>query len=118
MGLSGVVTGATSSYDGKSNVESVINNGWYNDLPAFVWCGNYGDGWYLPAINELTELFNVRDILNEKLSKAGYATITADNHLSSTESGSTGVYVYGFPKGVDTGNRIYSNFDVRAIISF
>ena len=117
-GLSGVVTGATSSYDGKSNVESVINNGWYNDLPAFVWCGNYGDGWYLPAINELTELFNVRDILNEKLSKAGYATITADNHLSSTESGSTGVYVYGFPKGVDTGNRIYSNFDVRAIISF
>ncbi len=44
--------------DGRANMEKVAayiaaNNGSWDDFPAFKWCRDKGEGWYLPAINEL-----------------------------------------------------------------
>ncbi len=50
--------GADDVADGRANMEKVAayiaaNNSSWDDFPAFKWCRDKGEGWYLPAINEL-----------------------------------------------------------------
>lgn len=52
------LTGADDRKDGEVNMETVAayiaaNNLSWSDFPAFAWCREQGDGWYLPAIDEL-----------------------------------------------------------------
>ena len=52
------VVGADARTDGAENMEKVAayiaeNNLSWDDFPAFKWCREKGDGWYLPAIDEL-----------------------------------------------------------------
>ena len=44
--------------DGRVNMEKVAayiaaNGGSWDDFPAFQWCREHGEGWYLPAVNEI-----------------------------------------------------------------
>lgn len=49
---------AVSHSDGVANMQAIekyiakYNYSW-SDFPAFEWCRNKGEGWYLPAVNEL-----------------------------------------------------------------
>lgn len=50
--------GADDREDGRVNMERVAayigaNGGSWADFPAFAWCRELGDGWYLPSIGEL-----------------------------------------------------------------
>lgn len=50
--------GADDMADGQVNMERIAayvaaNDGSWADFPAFEWCREKGDGWYLPAINEI-----------------------------------------------------------------
>lgn len=50
--------GATSKTDGLENMAAIekyiAENGLsWCDFPAFEWCRNKGEGWYLPSINEV-----------------------------------------------------------------
>ena len=52
------VVGADSRTDGAENLEKVAqyiaaNNLSWDDFPAFKWCRDKGEGWYLPAIDEM-----------------------------------------------------------------
>lgn len=54
-------TGATDKLDGRKNMEAVEryieeHGASWEDFPAFKWCRDLGDGWYLPAIDELLSL--------------------------------------------------------------
>ena len=54
-------TGATNKVDGRENMKAVerciADNGLsWDDFPAFKWCRELGEGWYLPAIDELLTL--------------------------------------------------------------
>ena len=51
-------TGATNRQDGAENMQAIeryiAENGLsWSDFPAFEWCRAKGEGWYLPAINEI-----------------------------------------------------------------
>lgn len=51
-------TGASSATNGMDNMVAIekyiAENGLsWSDFPAFEWCRNKGEGWYLPSINEL-----------------------------------------------------------------
>ncbi len=60
-------TGATSKTDGLLNFQTITRyHDWENNYPAFYWCKEQGDAWYLPAIDELEKL-----VLDETV----YATI-------------------------------------------
>ena len=55
--------GADDSDDGRVNMERVAayiaaNGGSWADFPAFKWCREQGDGWYLPAVNEILAIGN------------------------------------------------------------
>ncbi len=49
---------ATSSTDGAANTTAIIGSTNYSEenFPAVAWCVALGDGWYLPAANELISL--------------------------------------------------------------
>lgn len=90
--------GATDKYDGRKNMEAVkrISN-WRSLYPAFAWCTDLGEGWYIPAIEEL-KIFalnkNNRAIINKTLSEYGEIMVNEKDIYSSTESGDkySGVY--------------------------
>lgn len=52
------VVGADDRSDGMANMEKIAayieaNGGSWEDFPAFKWCREQGEGWYLPSIDEL-----------------------------------------------------------------
>lgn len=71
-----ILTGAVSETDGAANL-AVIQTiaGWETDYQAFQWCSAKGEGWYLPAVDELKALINAyidnRTAFNNKLNQAG-----------------------------------------------
>ncbi len=51
-------TGANNQNDGEANMRAIEkyiadNNLSWNDFPAFKWCRERGEGWFLPSLNEL-----------------------------------------------------------------
>ena len=41
------------------------NEGWHEHFPAFAWCADLGDGWYLPSTGELEEIVKQREVLDK-----------------------------------------------------
>lgn len=114
-GLAGQPTGATNHDDGMENMRAVgraiEENGLsWNDFPAFKRCLEYGDGWYLPAINEVEYIVKAANggnsntewkefYLNEFNSKiesiGGTPMKIGESILSSTEcSGPDKVFIF------------------------
>ena len=99
-------TGATDKLDGAKNMAAVerciAENGLsWDDFPAFKWCRDLGEGWYLPAVDELLTLgfrFNggqrmkydrhARQKFNSMLKdNGGRAVDPMANYYSSTYAG-------------------------------
>jgi hypothetical protein len=63
-------------------------SGWKTKYPAFKWCADLGEGWYLPAFEEL-KLFTlnsaVYDAVNQTLAIKG-EKLNSTWYWSSTES--------------------------------
>jgi|GEM_PF-6933430 len=66
-----VATGTESVDDGKENTDKIKNNMDLNKYPAFKWCVDKGDGWYLPAYNELMAIHSQKFKLNRVLKDIG-----------------------------------------------
>ena len=112
-----IVLGLTDESDGKANTDNVMQRGDSDQYPAFVWCRNKGEDWYLPAINELKTISNNKSAINSTL--AEYGTGLNDYwHWSSTEYDefcAWGVTMtYG---GTNRGNKYYYSY-VRAVSAF
>lgn len=60
--------------DGAKNMAVIAAiEDWQSKYPAFKWCAEQGEGWYLPAIDELKSL-----ILNEKARESINRTLIAE----------------------------------------
>lgn len=87
------LTYANSENDGAANMTTIqALADWQTKYPSFAWCAALGNGWYLPAINELNDLFKAVSAYGEAdfntvITDAGGAAI--DNewalYYSSTE---------------------------------
>ena len=77
--------GADDEYNGANNMAKVKQiAGWREKYPAFAWCADLGEDWYLPAKQELNSIYNVKDKLNATLASNGVA-LDVFWHWSSTE---------------------------------
>lgn len=84
---------ASDEYDGMKNLQSIQKiSGRRNKYPAFAWCADHGDGWYLPAIKELELLLlneKVHDAVNNQIARKGKAKLFSKGehgyYWSSTE---------------------------------
>lgn len=76
---------ATNKKDGARNMEKVKHvSNWEQKYPAFAWCANLGEGWYLPAKKELLQIARMNDDLWSKMHEMD--VIIAAHCWSSTES--------------------------------
>jgi hypothetical protein len=88
----GVEVCTYDQYYGYNNMLVVQSmEDWKNKYPAFKWCADFGDGWYLPSIQELFDIYFVKNTLNEILVANGYTRLGSDNgsmqhYWSSTHS--------------------------------
>ena len=84
---------ASDEYDGMKNLQSIQKiSDWRNKYPAFAWCADHGDGWYLPAIKELELLLlndEVHDAVNNQIARKDKAKLFSKGeykgYWSSTE---------------------------------
>lgn len=141
------LVGADDKMDGAKNMETVAayiareNLSW-DDFPAFKWCRDKGEGWYLPAIDELLTIGNnynggnrqrndrsTRARWNDNLRLAGGARIDQKRLFhSSTELNESlammavmGIEVpFLYNMSPDTNEPIqkYTTFLVRAVRKF
>lgn len=112
--------------DGLDNLARVSRRkDWRKNYPAFAWCVDLGEGWYLPAIGELQSLFATYDTVNKTVVEYGGERLYKDEkYWSSTEYPKKDgayfkAYAYHKEKGViyATGNK-FANYTVRAVSWF
>ncbi len=110
--------GVTSESDGQSNTDIVMSRSNYKKYPAFAWCREQGEDWYLPSQNELLSLYRVKNQINKLLRDRCKEMINGNMYWSSTEDGSIcawGVYMRNGGTGsLDKG----FNYSVRAVSAF
>ncbi len=123
--------GADSKTDGAYNMAVVkAIPGWETKYPAFKWCADLGEGWYLPAIEEL-RVFTlndaVHDAVNRTLSARGGTKLfdrgTREWYWSSTESdeqfdGAFCAWYVGMYRGGTGSNSKHDCNYVRAVFAF
>ena len=99
--------------------------GWQTKYPAFKWCADLGEGWYLPAIEELksfTQNNTIRNTVNLTLAKNGGKKlgymVDYVGYWSSTEDKEFRAWTVNMSYG-NTYNYLKSNLDfVRAVSAF
>ena len=125
---------ANSTTDGAYNTDRVHSRpGWQKKYPAFKWCAELGEGWYIPAIEELkTFLLNgdVNDAVNATIQARGgtplVGRVNIDNsgYLSSTESsymfdGWCSIYSAHWKNSPVSNQTLkYAKCNVRAVAKF
>ena len=125
-----VDTNTTSWTDGAANMTAIQNiEGWKEKYPAFKWCDAYTDAsgnseWYLPAEDELNQLYKVKDYVNAAINKirAGGGTATylsTDWYWSSSQ---TNLDFYVWYQRFSDGNQSFTGkvdaISVRAVRAF
>ena len=125
------VTNATSKTDGAANMEAIqAIEGWGREYPAFKWCDNYTDAsgnsqWYLPAKDELNQLWAVKSYVNVAIDKiiAGGGTATKlgiGYYWSSSQNNNYHSWCQKFSDGnqYDGGSKWLNTDSVRAVRAF
>lgn len=114
-----IATYATNEYDGAVNTAKLMNRYDADKYYAAYWCFDYGNGWYMPAKEELEKIYQNMSKINSTLSKYGYSQLRGV-YWSSTESVvgtfcAWNVVVYNGYTGI---NYKDTNGSVRAVSAF
>jgi hypothetical protein len=113
----GIVVGANSRTDGKSNTNIVMKRDDCADYPIFKWCRENGSEWYLPSVEEMQSLFKCKDNVNTALRDNLYESLTGIWYWSSTEDDKANAYGVRM-SGDARGNRKHYDYYVRAVATY
>ncbi len=119
-------TGAEDMVDGMKNMRRIMRiDSWRERYPAFAWCAEQGDGWYLPAIEELEKFtFNnkVHDAVNRTLSQYGGDMLVKKGtwgwYWSSSECNKWCAWLVNMYYGYTSDNYESTSNYVRAVFAF
>ncbi len=119
-------TGAKNKADGMKNMQQIMRiDGWRERYPAFAWCAEQGDGWYLPAIEELEKFTldnKVHDAVNQKLSQYGGDMLVEKGiwgwYWSSSECNRWCAWLVNMHNGYTSDNYESTSNYVRAVSAF
>ena len=113
--------GASDKYDGAKNMAVVKQIAdWRAKYPAFAWCADLGEGWYLPAIEELKVIYGVKRKINKTLANNNGTAKIDSWYWSSTEYHKFCAWNVNMHNG-NTDNDGYNKNDynyVRAVSAF
>lgn len=116
--------GADSETDGACNMAKVKQIAcWQDKYPAFAWCADLGEEWYLPAKEELLAIYRNKAIVERAISSRGdslsylyWSSTERDVDYPDGEFCAWGVTMYdGFTFG-NLGKHDY--YSVRAVSAF
>lgn len=117
--------GADDKYNGANNMAKVQQIvGWREKYPAFAWCAYWGEGWYLPAIDELMKFTlddDVRNAVNRTLATKGKQIANRGDWYwcwSSTEFKESCACGVGMSKGYTYDDSKGITYCVRAVSAF
>jgi len=119
-------TGCSDLSNGMNNMNTIKKiAGWENKYPAFKWCNDFNmgsvSGWYLPAKDELNDLYASYQQVNTTLMNGGLMQIMADYYWSSSEYDSSNAwyqYFYYNYWGNQNSTSKNNTFKVRAVRAF
>ena len=110
-GYYGTTTGARSDTDGPANTDKIVSFS-----PAAKWCRAKGAEWYLPAKDELKEIYNKKSAINTTLSSiSGTALANSGYYWSSTEGNGNYAYTIIFSNGSVVSYSKSNSYKVRAV---
>jgi hypothetical protein len=116
---------ANNRTDGSNNMAKVMQiDNWRKKYPAFAWCADLGEGWYLPAIEELKD-FTLDEQWHNDVNRTLYhnkgTTIAAEKdkykYWSSTEENATNAEYIDIGEGYSKEGKTYACY-VRAVAKF
>lgn len=115
-------TSARNFFDGEQNhLRTALFSNRQEKFPAFAWCASLGQGWYLPAIDELKSVMEHSAALNTTLKENEAKELNFDDcYWSSTEFDDDKTYAYicdKKDKGA-VGNFKGFKYSVRAVAKF
>lgn len=119
--------GAQDKSDGMKNLRAIqLVENWRQKYPAFAWCADQGDGYYLPSLNELQTLLlnaDVKNAVNQTLRDRQADVISDLHYWTSTECeeklhGEYCAYFIDAYSGFTYHYRKYRTNYVRAIAAF
>ena len=114
----GIEVMASSEDDGKYNTDKVMRRSDSNEYPAFVWCRDKGEDWYLPSKKELETIYENRSKINQTLIAKNRGGVEYDWYWSSTEDNKfSACYVNMYDGSTYYGSK-YSYHYVRAVFAF
>ena len=124
-----VIVDTLDHADGQVNTNKVLQRPDKSEYPAFLWCVELGEGWYLPAIDELNLLLldaEVRNAVNLALEGLGVAMLLNVGELgeywSSTEyrtfQQAYGAWCVYMEEGLSSNSLKFSRRYVRAVATF
>ncbi|MBQ5895109.1 MAG: DUF1566 domain-containing protein [Bacteroidaceae bacterium] len=115
-------THATSKGDGMDNMRKIMKQpNWKKNYPAFAWCASLGEGWYLPALDELKLIYHKKSVINRRLDEREYYEIGEYGYWSSTEveeEPDCAWYVNMNDGDSNYNSKNYIEFSVRAVSAF
>ena len=109
-----IALGLTYDSDGKANTDKVMQRRDSDQYPAFVWCRNKGDDWYLPAYDELLAIRENKSAINSTLAEYKCTTFSGDYWSSTDYDEFHALYVSVYPGRNDK----FSSYYVRAVSAF
>jgi len=118
----GSSTGVFNKHDGKANTDKLMARGDSEFFNAAKWCRAKGDGWYLPAVEELKTIYINKSKINPALEKYGTKLkgnlISDAIYWSSTENDKFCAWGVNMGSGYTGGYYKDANVYVRAIYAF
>lgn len=120
--LLGIDTGATNISDGTLNAQAIMKIAeWRVKYPAFAWCADLGEMWYLPAIEELNMLAlnkSAGKAVNRTIVSRGGETFKGFCYWSSTELDDEKACCIYINSGTDDAHNKHNYLHVRAVAKF
>lgn len=120
----GVVINATSVVDGEVNTRVIASRADAEEYTAFKWCMTRGEGWYLPAVDELKLLAreDILEVVNQAIKtlkdKDAVEIDPKWYYWSSTERDNLCALLLFMDDGDTDYNFKYFNYYVRAVAKF
>lgn len=99
--------------DGALNWEKIrAKDATFADYPAFAWCASLGDGWYIPAINELIAIRSAwggtieeKEAFNKRISSVGGQPLKA---TATVGTAAKSAYYYSSTEKESAANKALS----------
>ena len=101
--------------DGMVNFQTVMKKDPdFGEYPAFAWCAGLGEGWYIPAIDEVKQMRSAwgattaeREAFNAKFTAIGAVPFSSSVYVSS-KGKEQSAYYYSSTEDSGTRNKIWS----------